>query len=164
MCIAWYNIVSVNTKMSLDPNEVLFVPLAFFKVCGLWQQDGRFRWPYHIYATIFQFIFMICYTGFKCLNFFFLTDANMITREVFICCSELSLFVKVFNFHYYQKEIKTFLANIRSFKFDSESEATLMNERFGIFSKILTFQVTCCVIAIIFSCGAPFFANEPVLP
>ncbi len=150
--------------MSMDPTEVLTVPLTFFTICGLWRQENKFYWPYIIYAGIFQFIFLICYTGFKCLNFLFLTDANAITKELFICCRELSLVVKVINFHYHHSEIKHFLIKIKSFKLQTVLEEEILKERLAKFTMILKFQVTCTIIAIAFSCLAPFFAKEPVLP
>lgn len=150
--------------MSVNPIGAVGVYLTFFKICGLWRQENKFFWPYAIYAGIFQTVFLLFYTGFKCINFLFLTDVNLITRELFICCSELSLVVKVFNFHYYQNEMKNFLVTVQSFKLLSVSEEEFMKKRLGKFTTISTFELICCQIAIVFSCGAPFFAKEPVLP
>lgn len=150
--------------MSVNQNKVLASTLTFLAVMGVWRQENKFYWPYLIYAIVFQIIFLFCYTGFKCLNFLFLTDANIITRELFICCSELSLLVKVINFNYHQRDLKNLLVTVRSFKFHSAAEEEFMVKRLGKFTRILIFQTTCCVIAIIFSCGAPFFAKEPILP
>lgn len=152
--------------MSLNPTEVLNVPIRFFTICGLWTPSEKqcYYWLYIIYAGTFQIIFTFCYTGFKCINFLFLTDANSITRELFICLSEVSLFVKVINFHYNHKDMKEFLVNVKAFKLLSQFEEDFLRKRLAKFTTILIFQLTCCQIAIIFSCGAPFFAKEPVLP
>lgn len=150
--------------ISTDPTGVLKFSLTFLTVCGLWRPDNKFFWPYVVYATIFQIIFLFCYVSFKCLNFLFLTDPNMIIKELYICCSELSLVVKVINFHYYHKEMKKFLVNVKSFQLLCVEEEDLLNNRLAKFKLILVFQLISCVTAIIFSCGTPLFAKNTVLP
>lgn len=150
--------------ITTDPTGALKFSLTFFTVCGLWRPDNKFAWLYIVYATIFQIIFLFCYVGFKCANFLFLTDPDMIIKELYICCSELSLVVKVINFHYYQKEMKKFLVNIKSFELLSVEEQDLLNRRLSKFKFLLAFQLICCVTAIIFSCGTPLFAKNTLLP
>lgn len=88
----------------------------------------------------------------------------MIIKELYICCSELSLVVKVINFHYYQKDMKKFLLDIKSFQLLCVEEEDLLNKRLAKFKFLLAFQLISCVTAIIFSCGTPLFANNTILP
>lgn len=138
--------------------------LTFLKICGLWPNYKRYYVPYIIYGIIFQIIFTFTYTSFKLVNFYFLTDVSLITKALFICLSEVALFVKVFNFTFYNKELQQMLADIKEFKFLNKLEVDLYNERQLLFSRILNFQLFNAALAIFFSGLSPFFSSEITLP
>ncbi|KAJ6637236.1 Odorant receptor 59a, partial [Pseudolycoriella hygida] len=60
--------------------------------------------------------------------------------------------------------MKNFLVNIKSFELHSVAEEEFLNKRLSKFTTLLIVQLISCQVAIVFSCGAPFFAKEPVLP
>lgn len=149
---------------TLNSTKAIEGVLTFLKICGLWPNHKRCYVPYIIYAIIFQIIFTFIYTSFKLVNFYFLTDVSLITKELFICLSEVALFVKVFNFTFYNKELQQMLADIKEFKLLNKLEMDLYNERQVLFSRILNFQLFMAASAVFFSCLSPFFSSEIALP
>lgn len=137
--------------------------LIFLKVCGLWPKH-RYYIPYIIYAVIFQIIFTFIYTSFKLINFFFLTEVSLITKELFICLSEVALFAKVFNFAFHNTELHQMLVDIKEFKLLNSVEMQLYQKRQTLFTRILNFQLLMAQLSIFFSCVSPFFSSEPSLP
>lgn len=150
--------------MEQNPTKAVQGVLTFLKICGLWPNYKQHYVLYLVYAIIFQLIFTFCYASFKCVSFLFLTEINLICKALFICLSEVALFAKVINFHYYNKELQDMLVDIEEFKFINHKEIELYQERQLLFSRILRFQVTCAAMAIFFSCVSPFFSSEPTLP
>lgn len=145
----------------LKPIEGIII---FLKICGLWPNHENHYIAYMIYAIIFQFIFTFCYTTFKCINFYFMTEVNLITKALFLCLGEVAFFIKVFNFHIYNKQIQQLLVDIKQFKLKNQLEEDLLQSRLLLFSKISTCYVGCAGIAIFFSLVAPMFSVERVLP
>lgn len=150
--------------MNRNPTKSIEGVLTFLKVCGLWPNYKQYYVPYIIYAIIFQIIFTFLYTSFKLVNFFFLTEVNLITKTLFICLSEVALFVKVFNFTFYNKELQQMLVDIQEFELINDVEKELHQERQLLFTRILNFQLLMAEFAIFFSCVSPFFESEPTLP
>lgn len=150
--------------MNRNPTKAIEGVLVFLKICGLWPNYKRYYVPYIIYAIIFQIIFTFLYTSFKLVNFFFLTEVNLITKELFICLSEVALFAKVFNFTFYNKELQQMLVDIKEFKFINDLEMEIYQKRQLLFTRILNFQLLMAEFAIFFSCLSPFFTLEPTLP
>lgn len=138
--------------------------IIFLKCCGLWPNHQKYYIAYMTYAIIFQFIFTFCYTIFKCVNLYFLTEVTLITKTLFLCLGEVAFFFKVFNFHFYNKQIQQLLVDIKEFKLRSPIEETLLQSRLVLFSKIASCYVGCAGIAIFFSLVSPVFSEERVLP
>lgn len=138
--------------------------LKFLKICGLWPNYKRYYVPYMVYAIIFQTIFTFIYIGFQLVNFYFLTEINVITKALFICLSEVALFVKVFNFAIYNKELQQMLIDVKEFKLMNAVEMKLYQKQQLLFTRIVNFQLLMARFAIFFSCVSPFFSSEPALP
>lgn len=150
--------------MNQNPTKAIQSVLTFLRICGLWPNYQQHYVPYLIYAVIFQIIFTFCYTSFKLVNFFFLTEINLITKALFICLSEVALFAKVINFSIYNKDLQHMLQEVKEFKFRNEQEMEIYQGRQLLFSRILRFQVIMGGSAILFSCISPFLSSEPSLP
>lgn len=150
--------------MTQDPTKAIEGVVTFLNICGLWPNGNQYTVPYTIYAIVFQMVFTFIYTGFKLVNFLFLTEVNLITKSLFICLSEVALFVKVVNFIFYNKELQQMLVFIKEFKLINRLETELYQERQLLYSRILNFQLTMVKLAIFFSCMSPFFSTEPTLP
>lgn len=150
--------------MGRDQTKAIEGVLTFLKICGLWPNYDQYYVPYIIYAIAFQMIFTFIYTGFKLVNFFFLTEVNLITKALFICLSEVALFVKVVNFTFYNRELQQMLVDIKEFKLKNSLESELYQRRQLLFSRVLNLQLLMAELAIFFSCVSPFFSIEPALP
>lgn len=149
--------------MNRNPAKAIEGVLTFLKVCGLWP-NKLYSVPYTIYAIIFQTIFTFVYTSFKLINFYFLTEVNLITKELFICLSEVALFVKVFNFVYYNKQLQQMIVDIREFKFMNDFERELYQERQLLFTRIFNFQLLFAELSVVSSGLSPLFASQRTLP
>lgn len=150
--------------MNQNRTKAIESVLTFLRICGLWPNYQHHYVPYLIYAIIFQIVFTFCYTSFKLVNFFFLTEVNLITKALFICLSEVALFAKVINFWYYNKDLQYMLEKVKEFKLNIKQEIEIYEGGQLLFSRILRFQVIMAGLAILFSCISPFFSSEPALP
>lgn len=150
----------------MDPKQTKAIQgvLTFLKICGLWPNYQHHYILYLVYAVIFQLVFTFCYTMFKCVNFYFLTEVNLITKTLFICLSEVALFAKVINFHFYNKELQLMLVDIQEFKLRNRLEIEVYQKSQLLFKKILRFQLIMAEFAIFFSCVSPVFSSDRVLP
>lgn len=138
--------------------------VLFLKVCGLWPNHNRHYVLYMIYAVIFQFIFTLCYVVCKFTIFFYLTEMHLITKTLFLWLGEAAFVIKVFNFHYHNKEFQRLLASIEAFEIRNEMESDLLNKSQRIFNKIATCYVGCAGVAVFFSLVSPLFSSERTLP
>lgn len=138
--------------------------ILFLKICGLWPNHNRHYVIYMIYAVTFQFIFTFCYAVFKFIIFFFLTEVHLITKTLFLWLGEAAFVIKVFNFHFHNKEMQQLLVTIKEFEIKNEAENDLLEKRQRMFNRIAACYVGCAFTAVSFSLVSPMFVSERVLP
>lgn len=138
--------------------------ILFLKICGLWPNHNKHYVLYMIYAVIFQLIFTLCYVVFKFIIFFFLTEIHLITKTLFLWLGEAAFVLKVFNFHYHNKEMQQLLVKIKEFEVKDGIENDLLKNRQRMFNKIAACYVGCAGTAVFFSLVSPMFSSERVLP
>lgn len=138
--------------------------VLFLKVCGLWPNHNRHYVLYMIYAVIFQFIFTLCYVVCKFTIFFYLTEVHLIMKTLFLWLGEAAYVIKVFNFHYHNKELQQLLASIEAFEIENEKENDLLRRCQMMFNKIASCYVGCAGVAVFFSLVSPLFSSERALP
>ncbi len=138
--------------------------VLFLKICGLWPNHHKHYIIYMIYAVAFQFTFTFCYVVFKFIIFFYLTEVHLITKTLFLWLGEAAFVIKVFNFHYHNKEMQRLLVAIKEFKIENEMENDLLKRRQRMFNKIASCYVGCAFVAVLFSLVSPIFSTERVLP
>lgn len=138
--------------------------VLFLKVCGLWPNHNKHYVVYMIYAVLFQFIFTFCYVVFKFIIFFYLTEVHLITKTLFLWLGEAAFVIKVFNFHFHNREMQQLLLSIKEFKIENELENGLLQRRERTFNKIASCYVGCAGVAVFFSLVAPMFSSQRSLP
>lgn len=149
----------------LGPSRFL---TSLLKLFGLWPNTATAftlqRLLYTIYTCVFQLVFTFMYTGFKCINFIYLTDLDEITRAMFICLTELALIVKIINFYARIRRMQNCLKTVGHFKLISSDEMKSMQEKLSLFMHIVIWYMAVANIAGIFSYMSPFFSTERILP
>lgn len=139
--------------------------IYFLMVVGLWPINSiHFSWFNKVYTLIFQFIFTFAYTSFKCINFIYLTDLDIITRAMFICLTEIALIVKILNFYFRIEMMQDCLASIKQFQLLNKEEVELFNAKLVFLSRIITWYLSVTNITAVFSYMTPWFVAEPILP
>lgn len=149
----------------LGPSRFL---TRLLKLFGLWPNTTTtltvHRLLYIVYTCVFQIIFTFLYTGFKCINFIYLTDLDEITRAMFICLTELALIVKIINFYTRIRRMQSCLKTVGHFQLITDDEMASMQDKLSLFMHIVIWYMAVANIAGIFSYISPFFSNEPILP
>lgn len=135
----------------------------FFYLVGLWPSENSTIF-YTIYNILFQSIFGLIYTTFKCI-YFFKTD-NMQDRVfcAFVSLAEIGLFVKIVNLALRNETVQANLNKIHDFKLESIDEKNFFMSRMKIFRIMLIAYISLTSLTGVFSYLVPFFADEPILP
>lgn len=148
----------------LDPIKPIKGMLKFFRFCGLWPVQSKYRWIYYIYATIFHFLFTFGFIFFKLVNLIIETDIKLSTVGFFIFLAEISLIARIVNIIVNFDDVMQCLNLVKKINLFDSNESKIMNENLTFFSKVMTLYLGCGTTACLFSWGAPLFSSESMLP
>lgn len=157
----------MNESVVVDLIWPMRTLIKFLNFVGLWpkQHKSMGSWFFYgIYTIIFQTIFTFSYDFFKCINFLFLTDLDIITRAMFICFTEIALAVKIVNFYFRMRTMQTCLNYIQKIKIENQYEADAFTSNFSFLSKIIKWYLITANVTGIFSYLSPLLVAEPILP
>lgn len=130
-----------------------------------------FLWPsenssmlYRICGYVFQGMFFLFYTFFKCVYAFTTTSMEEIVLCSFVSLTEVALFVKVLNMRYRMQLFQTHLRELHNFVLESEEELALILGRCRILTKMLFAYIGLVMVTGVMSYSVPFFLEAPTLP
>lgn len=151
-------------EQNLNPIKPINGMLKFFRICGLWPSKSKYKWIYCIYATIFHSIFTFAYIYFKFVNLFVETDLRLLTVGFFIFLAEVSLFVRIVNLLINFDDVTMCLNMVKEIQIVDHNEYEIVQQNLSLFSKVMTFYISCGASACACSWGAALFSSEPMLP